>query len=131
MGNKVVGSAVLANVDMWMASYAGLHSMDYDEYMFGGDVWRTIFVATGSLDYRLTFNVDKREFTLRWVVSDSECTPWAYDCEVFGDAGGLSDRLEELAMDMRSGEFVDGGEPVFDDFVGVPSLDDVMRSLSK
>lgn len=131
MGNKVVGSAVVANVDMWMASYARLHSMDYSEYMFGGDVWRTIFVATGSLDYLLTFDADNRGFALRWVVSDSECTPWAYGCEVFGDAEGLSSRLEELAVDMRSGEFVDGGEPVFDDFVGVPSLDDVMRSLSK
>lgn len=130
MGNKVVGSAVVANVDMWMAAYARLHSMDYSEYMFGGDVWRTIFVATSSLDYTLAFNVDRREFTLRWVVSDSEGTPWAYGCEVFGNADGLSDRLEELAVDVRSGEFVDGGAPVFDDFDGVPSLDDVMRLLS-
>ena len=131
MGVKVVGSAVVANVDMWMEAYARLHSMDYDEYMFGGDVWRTIFVATGSLDYTLAFNVDRSEFTLRWVVSDFECTPWAYGCEVFGGAEGLSSRLEELALDMRSGEFVDGGEPVFDDFDGVPSLDDVRRSLFK
>ena len=131
MGNKLVGSAVVANVDMWMASYARLHSMDYDEYMFGGNVWRTIFVATGSLDYTLAFNVDRREFTVRWVVSDFECTPWAYGSEVFGDSEGLADRLEGLAVDMRSGEFVDGGVPVFDDFDGAPSLDDVRRSLSK
>lgn len=131
MGNKLVGSAVVANVDMWMASYARLHSMDYDEYMFGGDVWRTIFVASGSLDYRLVFDVVSREFTLCWVVSDFKCTPWAYGCEVFGDAESLSSRLEDLAVDMRSGEFVGGGEPVFDDFDGVPSLDDVRRSLSK
>ena len=70
-------------------------------------------------------------FTLRWVVSDFECTPWAYGCEVFEDAEGLASRLEDLAVDMRSGEFVDGGAPVFDEFDGVPSLDDVMRSLSK
>ena len=131
MGNKVTASAALANVDVWMASYARLHSMDYDEYMFGGDVWRTIFVATGALDYRLSFNVVTREFTLRWVVSDFECTPWAFGCEVFGGFEGLSSRLEGLALDMRSGEFVDGGEPVFDEFDGVPSLDDVRRSLSE
>ena len=131
MGNKLVGSAIVANVDMWMASYARLHSMDYDEYMFGGDVWRTIFVADGSLDYTLAFNVVTRVFTLRWVVSDFECTPWAYGCEVFEDAEGLASRLEDLAVDMRSGEFVDGGVPVFDDFDGVPSLDDVRRSLSE
>ena len=131
MGNKVVGSAVVANVDMWMDAYARLHGMDYDECMFGGGVWRTIFVADGSLDYTLAFNVVRREFTLCWVVSDFECTPWAYGREVFGDADGLSERLEDLAMDMRSGEFVDGGAPVFDDFDGVPSLDDVRRSLSK
>lgn len=131
MGNKVVGSAVVANVDMWMASYARLHSMDYDEYMLGGDVWRTIFVATGALDYRISFNVDRREFAVRWVVSDFECTPWAYGCEVFGDSEGLCERLEDLAVDMRSGGFVDGSEPVFDDFDGVPSLDDVRRLLSK
>lgn len=131
MDNKVFASAVLANADMWMASYAGMHSMDYDEYMFGGNVWRTIFVATGSLDYLLTFDVDKREFALRWVVSDSERVVWAYGVETFADCEGVANRLEELAVDMRSGEFVDGDEPVFDDFDGVPSLDDVMRSLSK
>lgn len=131
MGSKIVGSAVVANVDMWMDAYARLHSMDYDEYMLGGVVWRTIFVATGSLDYTLAFNVDSREFTLRWVVSDFECTPWAYGREVFGGAEGLSSRLEELALDMRSGGFVDGGKPVFDEFDGVPSLDDVRCLLSK